>query len=134
MINPFEMDKIRELWFATEPTDQVSRAMTLLSGLPNLTVLYTSKNNILEIRYNLHDYTLAGLEHALENEGFILDRSFLHHVGRNVIYYCEDTARHNMEIRGHITKKNERDVFLGVSGTHANSGHAAKPPELREYE
>jgi hypothetical protein len=39
-----------------------------------------------------------------------------------------------MEIRGHITKKNEKDVFIGIGGQHSHTDPAGKPPELREYE
>jgi hypothetical protein len=134
MINPFDLEKKRELLFAPEPADQASRALTILNGLQNLKVFSTPKFNVLEIHYNLRDYTLAGLEFALEREGFHLDHSFLHHVGRNIIYYCEDTSRHNMEIRGHVTKKNEKEVFVEVCGHHMHNEHAIKPPELREFE
>ncbi|MCX7192973.1 MAG: hypothetical protein NTY60_05025 [Proteobacteria bacterium] len=134
MINPFELEKIRELWFMPEPADQTARALAILSGLANLKAFRTPKPHVLEIHYNLRDYTLAGLERALEQEGFHLDHSFLHHIGRNIIYYCEDTTLHNMEIRGHITKKNEKEVFIEVSGRHAHTEHAANPPQRREYE
>ncbi len=134
MINPFDLEKKRELWFSSEPAEQVARAFKILSGLANLKVFTTQDKYILEVHYSLRDYTLAGLEHALEQEGFQLNHSFLHQVSRNVIYYCEDTSRHNMEIRGHVTKKNEKDVFIGVCGHHEHTDHAAKPPEQREYE
>jgi uncharacterized membrane protein len=75
-----------------------------------------------------------GLEHALEQEGFLLKHSFLHHIARHLVYYCEDTARHNMEIRGHVTKKNEKEVFIGVHEQHVRPDLAGKSPELREYE
>jgi hypothetical protein len=133
MINPFDMEKTRELLFATEPAFQAERALLLLSGLPNLKASKSSRAHALQIHYNLQDYTLAGLEHALEQEGFQLDQSFFHHVGRNIIHYCEDTSRHNMEIRGHLTKKNEKDVFVGIGGQH-NHDPAGKSPQLREYE
>lgn len=134
MINPFDLEKHRELWFASETVGQVERALTILSGLPNLKAERGSKPHVLEIRYNLREYTLAGLERALEQEGFLLDHSFLRSVGRNVIYYCEDTSLHNMEIRGHVTKKNESEVFVEVHGQHLHQEHAGRPPELREYE
>lgn len=134
MINPFELEKKRELYFTTEPENQVARALVILSGLPNLTAFHTPKAHVLGVHYNLRDYTLAGLEHALEEEGFQLDHSFFHQVSRNVIYYCEDTSRHNMEIRGHVTKKNESVVFVGVHGQHSQNASASRPPELREYE
>jgi len=134
MINPFDLDKKRELLFATEPADQVERALALLSGLPKLKVSPAHRPHALHICYNLRDYTLAGLEHALAEEGFQLDHSFLHSVGRNVIYYCEDTTLHNMEIPSHVTKKNEKELFVGVHDQHANDEHATIPPKLRRYE
>lgn len=134
MINPFELEKSRELLFAAEPADQVSRALTILNGLPGLKAERAQKANTLIIHYNLRNYTLAGLEHALKLEGFHLDHSFLHQVGRNIIYYCEDTTLHNMEIRGHVTKKNEKEVFVEVCGHHSHPDLAGKPPELREFE
>ncbi|MFA6922405.1 MAG: hypothetical protein WC216_11230 [Gallionella sp.] len=132
MIN--DLEKRRELLFTAEPADQITRAQTILNGLPNLQACSTSAPNALEIRYNLRDYTLEDLERALEHEGFHLDHSFLHQVARNIIYYCEDTCRHNMEIRGHLTKKNEKELFLEVSGHHMHQERAAIPPELREFE
>lgn len=134
MINPFDLEKQRELWFTIEPADQTARALAILSGLPNLKAAHTPKAHVLEIRYNLRDYTLEGLEHALEQEGFLLDHSFLHHVGRNIIYYCEDTTRHNMEIPDHLTKKNEKGIFVEVHDQHLHKNHADILPELREFE
>lgn len=134
MNNPFDLDKQREIWFMTEPADQAARALAILSGLSNLKAVRTHKAHVLEVHYNLRDYTLEGLELALEQEGFLLDHGFLHHVGRNIIYYCEDTTRHNMEIPNHVTKKNEKEIFVGMHVQHLHKDHAGIPPELREYE
>ncbi len=134
MINPFDLEKHREICFATTPAGQAARALEILGGLPKLKASATSRSEVIEIRYNLRDYTLEGLEQALEHEGFKLDHSFLHHVGRNVIYYCEDTTRHNMEIPDHVTKKNEKDIFIGVHGQHSHKNHSGIPPEQREFE
>ncbi len=134
MINPFDMEKHREILFAAEPDDQVNRALAILNDLPHLKVLLTGKSRALDVYYNLRDYTLSGLENALEQEGFVLDHSFMHHVGRNIIHYCEDTCRHNMEIRGHVTKKNEKDVFVEVGSHETHHEYAARPPQQREYE
>ncbi len=129
-----DLEKRRELLFTAEPAEQVTRALTLLSGLPDLQTTTSNNPCTLVVHYSLRDYTLAGLELALEQEGFNLDHSFLHQVARNIIYYCEDTCLHNMEIRGHVTKKNEKDVFVEISGRHHHQECAGKPPELREYE
>lgn len=133
MINPFDLDKHREIVFNSVPADQVERALMLLSGLPNLTVSSSPKPHTIDIRYNLRDYTLAGLEHALMEEGFSLDHSLLHSIGRNIIFYCEDTTLHNLETPTHVTKKNEKDVFVEVHDQHSND-HELIPPKLRRYE
>jgi hypothetical protein len=134
MINPFELEKVRELCFAADPADQVERALLILSGMPNIKASRSHKAHTLQIQYNLNDYVLEGLERALEQEGFRLNHGLLHTIGRNIIYYCEDTTRHNMEICDHVTKKNEKDVFVTLNGHHLQAAQAGKPPELREYE
>lgn len=134
MVNPFDLEKQRELLFTAEPAGQVTRALELLGELPNLKTVCSENINALDVHYSLEYYTLAGLENALEQEGFLLDRSFLHQISRNIIHYCEDTCRHNMEIRGYVTKQNEKGVFVEVCGQHTHHELAAKPPEQREYE
>ncbi|MDD4946258.1 MAG: hypothetical protein PHF75_01065 [Gallionella sp.] len=133
MINPFDLDKHREILFTPEPADQVERALKLLCGLSKLSAALSLKPNCVEVQYNLRDYTLAGLERALTAEGFKLDHSFLHTVGRNIIYYCEDTTLHNLETPTHVTKKNEKDVFVEVHDQHI-SEHELIPPKLQRYE
>jgi hypothetical protein len=128
-----DLEKCREILFTPEPADQVGRALAILNGLPNLVSVACSAHT-LEIRYNLRNYTLEDLERALEQEGFHLDHSFLHNVTRNIIYYCEDTTRHNMEIRGHVTKKNETTLFVEVCGQHLHHDNAGQPPEQRGFE
>jgi len=133
MINPFEADKQRELVFSPEPADQVARAYLLLQGLTNCEVECSSKPNTLLVRYNLHNYTLEGLERALEKEGFHLDHSVLRSIGRKIIYYCEDTTCHNMDIPDHPTKKREKEVFIKAYDQHLHGDHDNTPPESRKY-
>lgn len=134
MINSFDLEKKRELLFDAHPADQVTRALSILSGLPGLQAKLSANPHAISISYNLQNYTLENIERALEHEGFLLNHSFLHSVGRNIIYYCEDTCCHNMEIRGHATKQNEKELFLEVAGRHLHQELASKPPQLREYE
>lgn len=133
MINPFELDKQRDIVFSNEPPEQLEQAYLLLSGLLNCKVEYGNTPNTLRVTYNLHNYTLEGLENALTEEGFHLDHSLLHSIGRKVIYYCEDTTCHNMEIPVHPTKKNEREVFVKAYDQQPHGDHDDIPPELREY-
>ena len=101
--------------------------------MPDCRVEYGHAPNTLLVSYNLHNYTLEGLENGLTEEGFHLDSSMLHSIGRKVIYYCEDTICHNLDIPLHPTKKNEREVFVEAYDHKAHGDHDDTPPELRDY-
>lgn len=133
MITPFELDKQHDIVFNGEPQEQLEQAYLLLSGLPGCKVEYGNSPYTLRVSYNLRDYTLEGLENALIEEGFHLDHSLLHSIGRKIIYYCEDTTCHNMEIPVHPTKKNEREVFVKAYDQQPHGDHDDVPPELRDY-
>ncbi|MEO6975092.1 MAG: hypothetical protein ABI144_04325 [Gallionella sp.] len=133
MNDTFELEKHRVIVFSAEPHGQIARAYELLSGLPDCKVEYSNDPNALRITYNLHHYTLNGLEEGLTEEGFQLDHSPLHSIGRQVIYYCEDTACHNLDIPIQSTKKTEREVFVRVYDHEPHGDHDDTPPELREY-
>lgn len=133
MINPFELNKQRNIVFSAEPAGQIDRAYHLLSGLPDCKVEYDDSPNTLRVSYSLLNYTLEGLEKALVEEGFVLDHSLLHTIGRKIIYYCEDTTCHNMDIPEHPTKKNEREVFVKAYEHKPHGDHDDTPPESRKY-
>jgi len=133
MINPFDVNKRRDIVFSAEPEGQLERASQLLAGLPGCTVQPSELPLTLHVSYNLLDYTLEGLETKLEQEGFVLDHSLLHGIGRQIIYYCEDTTRHNLETPEHHTKYNGQEVFVQVYEHHEHGDHDSTPPELREY-
>lgn len=133
MINPFDMEKQHDIVFSADPPEQLERALLLLSGLPNCQVSLGRSPNSLRVTYNLRDYTLEGLEAALTEQGFLLDHGMLHSIGRQIIYYCEDTACHNMDIPVHPTKKNQREVFVKAYQQEPHGDHDETPPELRDY-
>lgn len=133
MVDTFELNKQREIIFTADPPGQVERAYQLLSGLPDCKVEYSSSPNGLRVSYNLCDYTLEGLEHGLTEEGFQLDHSLLHSIGRKVVYYCEDTTCHNLDIPAHPTKKNQQEVFIKAYEHEPHGDHDDTPLELRDY-
>lgn len=133
MVDLTELNRQRDIVFSSEPAGQVERAFRLLSGLPGCKVEYGDTANTLRVSYNLHDYTLEGLEAGLIEEGFQLDSGMLHKFGRKVIYYCEDTICHNLDIPIYPTKKNERNVFVNAYDQEPHGDHDDTPPELREY-
>lgn len=133
MSDTSEPIKRRDILFSEEPPGQVERAYQLLSGLPGCKVEYGNIPNTLHVSYNLHDYTLEGLENGLTEEGFHLDHSMLRAIERKVIYYCEDTICHNLDIPVHPTKQNEREVFIRAYDQEPHGDHDETPPELRDY-
>src|SRR5674476_158721 len=108
MIESVELNKQRDIVFDAESFGQIERAYLLLSGLPDCKVEYGDASNTLRIAYNLRHYTLEGLESGLINEGFQLDDSPLHAIGRKIIYYCEDTICpvSYTHLRAHETGRN----------------------------
>ena len=133
MSNSVELNKQHAIVFSAEPSGQLARAYQLLSGLPECKVAYGDSPNTLLVSYNLHHYTLNGLEEGLTKEGFHLDHSPLHSIGRQVIYYCEDTICHNLDIPAHSTKEYEREIFVQAYDRHPHGDHDDTPVELRDY-
>ncbi|HUW26144.1 MAG TPA: hypothetical protein VMV75_09260 [Sulfuricella sp.] len=133
MTDSVELNKQRDITFSVEPPGQVERAYQLLSGLPDCKIEYGDAPNTLRVSYNLYDYTLEGLENGLTQEGFCLDHSILHSIGREIVYYCEDTICHNLDIPVHPTKKNEREVFVEAYSHEPHGDYDDTPLELREY-
>lgn len=134
MINPCDLHKCRELVFADQPADQLVQAYMLLDGLENCQVERSPEAHTLIVRYSLEHYTLQGLEHALTEQGFVLDNSMLHRISRQLVYYCEDTELHNMDVPDHPTKKREKEIFIQAYDHHLHGDHDdTTPPELRRY-
>ena len=133
MANSSELDKQREIVFSVDVPEQIEYAYQFLSGLADCKVERATNPNTLSVTYNLHNHTLQGLENALTEAGFHLDRSVLHNIERNVVYYSEDTICHNMDIPMKPTKKNERKVFIKAYDQEPHGDHDDTPPELRDY-
>ncbi|MGZ8256273.1 MAG: hypothetical protein ACXW1C_00695 [Gallionella sp.] len=134
MKNICDIDKKRELIFASEPAGQVARAYALLNGLADYKVEKTAHPHRLVIHYSLAHYTLAGLERALIEQGFVLDNALLHSITRQVIHYCEDTELHNMDVPEPVTKKREKEIFIHAYDAHLHGDKdETTAPELRHY-
>jgi hypothetical protein len=133
MPNQLDLNKQRELVFAGEPANQTEQAYALLDGLPDCEVKHSSEPNTLLVNYSLEHYTLEGLDRALAEQGFVLENSLLHRIGRQIIYYCEDTEIHNMDIPDHPTKKREEEIFIQAYDHQLHGDHDDTPPESRKY-
>jgi hypothetical protein len=133
MIDSPELNKQRDIVFSAEPPGQIARAYQLLSGLPGCNVEHVDTPHTLRVSYSLRRYTLEGLENGLTEEGFHLDHNPLHSIARQIIYYCEDTLCHNLDIPVYPTKKNAREVFVKAYDHELHGDHDDTPPELRDY-
>jgi len=133
MTNSSELDKQRDIIFSQEPPEQLELAYQFLSGINDCKVEISDTPSTLHVTYNLHNHTLEELENTLTEAGFRLDRSVLHNIERNIVYYSEDTICHNMDIPMKPTKKNERKVFIKAYDQEPHGDHDDTPPELRDY-
>ena len=133
MPNSLTLDKQRDIVFSPLPEGQLTRAREFLQQLPDCRVEAGDGEHTLRVYYNLHQHTLEGIEQHLTEAGFLLDHSVLRNIERNIIYYCEDTICHNMDVPVHPTKKNEREVFVKAYEHEPHGDLDDAPPELRDF-
>ena len=80
--------KHRELRFDARHHDEIDQVRKLLEGLEGIDVADGSSAGSLSIWYELHDYTLKGLETALVNQGVHLNNSLHCRLMRMMIAYA----------------------------------------------
>ncbi len=132
-MNPFELQKQRQLFFDCAQADQIDQAYLLLSGLENFHVERGDVPCSLLIRYSVEHYSLEALEKALVREGFRLQSSLLGNIKKHLIHYCEDVQYHNLKTPEPRTKNNSQEIFVKAYGHHPHGNHDDTPKELREF-
>ena len=133
MMNPFELQKERVLYFSKEPTSQLFAAYMLLVGLDNFYVEMGPFPNTLLIRYSIQHYSLEALEKALIREGFRLEYPLLDKIKKHLVHYCEDVQYHNLKTPEPRTKNNAQEIFAKAYELHPHGNHDDTPKELREF-
>ncbi len=128
---PCDLNKTREIVFHDVPVGQAERAHALLDGMDDIATSIEARNGVLKVRYNVHDYTLEGLEKALETQGFHLDNSLLQKLKRALVYFCEKVQRENLAINAPDAKSQQ--VFARVYEHHLHGDRDETPEEWREY-
>ncbi|MBP9218141.1 MAG: hypothetical protein KBD39_05385 [Sterolibacterium sp.] len=123
-------DKKRRLYFDNLHPEQTEQVRQLLDGIEGLTVTTTS-GRCLVVRYNLTEYTLAGLEKALASQGFRLQDTLLHRWFRALIHFWEDTQLRNLRLPERLLKKSN-EVYVKAWEHHPHGDHDETPVELRE--
>lgn len=90
------MDKQREVRFKKLPPGQVDHALPALRMLKGLQVEKCADGLSIQVRYSVLDYSLESIEDALRDAGFALDNSLYSKLVRALVYFCEETQRHNL--------------------------------------
>lgn len=124
-------EKHREIHFDHARPEQIAQAFDLLSNLPNLEISAGHSDFSIHVDYSIHHYSLQGLETALIRQGFHLDNSVKHQLGRAVIYFCEETQLRNLRQPERLLKKSH-EIYSKVWDRHLHGDHDSTPPELRD--
>lgn len=124
--------KERQLTFASSPAGQVERARSALEVLKGVNVSAGPTALSLCIRYSILDYSLELLEDALREAGYHLDNGLYSKLVRAIVYFCEETQRHNLLSPERLIKKSN-EVYIKVYDQHPHGDHDDTPVELRDY-
>lgn len=124
--------KERELRFKALPPGQVERAWQALRLLKGLQVERGDNPLSLTVRYSVLDYSLETLEDALRDAGFALDNGLYAKLVRALVYFCEETQRHNLISPERLIKQSN-EVYIQAWDHHPHGDHDETPPDLREY-
>lgn len=124
--------KQREIRFKPLPPGQVERAWLALRMLKGLQIERTDQPLSIVVRYSVLDYSLETLEDALRDAGFALENSLYFKLVRAIIYFSEETQRHNLLSPERLIKQSH-EVYIQAWDHHEHGDHDDTPPELREY-
>ncbi|HJV28488.1 MAG TPA: hypothetical protein VJ673_22610 [Aromatoleum sp.] len=124
--------KEREIRFAPWPPGQLERAIVSLGILRGLSVERTARLHVLCVSYSVLDYSLETLENALSDAGFHLENTLYARLMRAIVYFCEETQRHNLESPERLIKKSN-EVYIQAYDHHLHGDHDDTPPEIRDY-
>ena len=84
------------------------------------------------MHYSVLDYSLETLEDALREAGFALDNSLFTKLVRAIIYFSEETQRHNLLSPERLIKQSN-EVYVQAWDHHIHGDHDDTPQEWREY-
>ncbi|WP_230969250.1 hypothetical protein [Nitrogeniibacter aestuarii] len=125
--------KRREISFRPLPPEQTEKALTALQRLKGLKVrLSEVKERTLEVEYSVLDFSLEMLEAALRDAGFHLDNTLYTKLVRALVYFTEETQRHNIASPERLIKQSN-EVYIKVYDQHPHGDHDDTPLELRDY-
>ena len=126
------LDKVREIRFRPLPPGQVEKALQALRALPGVQAEAGRRPLSVVVRYSILEYSLEVLETALVEGGFHLDQALYVKLRRALVYFVEETQRHNLLSPERLIKQSN-EVYIKAYDHHPHGDHDDTPPELREY-
>ena len=128
-----DLIKNRQVRFKTLPPGQVEAAFQALTRLAGVRVERDPASVFfLNVQYSIQEYCLENIEGALREAGFALDEALYSKLVRALVYFCEETERHNLLSPERLIKQADQ-VYVQVWGQHAHGDHDETPLDLREY-
>ncbi len=124
--------KTRELRFKVLPKGQTERALRALGRLEGLKVEHGPHERTLIVHYSVLDYSMESLETALREAGFTLPNTLYMKLTRALVYFCEETQRHNLMSPDRLLKQSNK-VYIQAWDQHLHGDHDETPPDLREF-
>lgn len=125
--------KVREIRFKNTPPGQAERAWRALGAVKDLQVERAVHPLFLIVRYSVLDHSLETLETALRAAGFTLDNSLYCKLLRALIYFSEETQRHNLVSPERLIKQSHEVYVQAWAQQVAHGDRDDTPPELRDY-
>lgn len=125
-----DFHKTREIVFHSLRPDQADSALEVLSGLEHVEVRRAARPNTLLLRYDLHEYSIEGIEQALTALGYHFDNALIHKLRRALWHYCEQVQRENIGAR---PCKPMLQAFVNAWEHHPHGDHDATPEAWRNY-
>src|SRR5690606_40199823 len=87
----------------------------------------------LIVRYSVLDYSMEGIEAGLREAGFVLDNSLYMKLVRALVYFTEETQRHNLLSPERLIKQSN-EVYVQAWDHQVHGDHDDTPLDLRSEE
>ena len=83
--------------------------------------------------YDVSLHTLREIDYHLVDHGYHLDNTLMTKLTRALIYYVEDTQRHNMTAPEKRLKRSAQEAYVKAWEHRPHGDHDDTPLEWREY-
>ena len=122
-----DVHKQRAIRFKPLPAGQVAHAWKALQLLKGLQIERDADALTIIVRYSVLDYSLEALEDALRDAGFALENSLYAKLVRAIVYFSEETQRHNLLSPERLIKQSN-EVYIRPGTTSCMATTTTRRP------